>query len=189
MSVDTKECQRPALQQREVLSGLACADAVGIFVLDDILDPVQTILDAPVRADDRSKFVGAVASAARQIIVRCILHRLRCAIEHPRRVQLLLWHAQPIDADDPLERRPLLVEGQRIIRRRCLPDRDDPPLDAPVCRLAAFVVVNGGITLAERLDLPVEPRLILLQRDQVVVVAVDDALESFFYNAGHRSCR
>src|SRR5215204_3377799 len=175
MDTIERECDR--LQRREVFSSLCSTDATAIVMLLDVFDPVQTILDVPMRTNHRREFIGTLSASTTQVVTPLIALRRR---------RKLLWRlnlAPTLDTDQTLKATPSRVDCFGIVVSWRIPDRDDSTFDASVTLFAPLIAIAHWSLSNQALHRCIERRLILFQGDQIVIPAVDNCAECFFYSA------
>ena len=145
-------------------------NAVAVFVLLDILHPVQTILNAPMTSDHLAKRLGTIATATADIVRR--LDR--------RNVVRLRLPAESLHSDDPTKTRPRPINRQRITLARCIPQADNPAFDSTMTVIRLLIAIHDRTRGSDRLALPKQRGLIPLDRHQVVISGINDRFYRFF---------
>ena len=84
-------------------------------MLDDILDPMQSVLDLPMRANDRSDLFSTVWRATADVIMRRCLGIAQAPVQA---------RSLSLDSNDLAQADPLSIEGFRCAGTGSIPDRD-----------------------------------------------------------------
>lgn len=150
-----------------VLGGLFTADAAAVFSENDVLDPVQSVLDLPVLLHQLAERASRGLASARDVVQTLLAAR---AVDGP----------YALDADDPLQSDPLRSDRVAAVGLRCPPDIDGTLDAAAMAAREAVIGADRCLPVAEAFDRLMERRLVALDGDQIVVPTADDAFDELF---------
>ncbi len=135
-----------------------------VFVKRHVFDPMQSILDAPMPADDAMKLLGIRNNTTDVVLL--LVKRFSISI------------ATSLHHNCPLNTWPLMPKGGHTIKHA------DFPCRAPSMPLFLFLIaIEGLLRLRLLSNASVQSLLIGFDTDQIIIALLDNVMQCFFDSA------